>query len=67
MEPTVFPPTEYVAEYITNTPSFLDHYAGDTYINQPRLNVVYSGSAKFTGFMVYSVVTTLVSLTLALR
>jgi hypothetical protein len=38
--------TDNFVEYITYTPGVLDHYSGETYINQPRLNVVYSNAAK---------------------
>lgn len=33
-------------EYIT--PGLLDHYAGESYLNQPHLNIAYSNSSSWT-------------------
>jgi hypothetical protein len=44
--PTQFLATDNFIEYITYTPGLLDHYSGETYINQPRLNIVYSNASK---------------------
>ena len=35
-------------EYITFSPGFIDHYAGESYLNQPHLNFALINSPKIT-------------------